>query len=309
MLSNLDPSAELFLTDVGRIQNQIAESSRQVSSGKRIATPGDAPDDIAPLLQLRADRSHNTRLQSNLGQALSDANAADTALTTAAKLMDRAQTLAAQAANSVLDPSVRRSIAGEVQSIQDEMVGLSNTKSAGRYIFSGDADASPAYQLDLTAVNGVVMVSGAAVTHAIEDPAGGTFAASKTAQEIFDHRNADGSAAADNVFAALNSLRLAILDSPDADSSAVGAALSGIKEASAWLGAEQSFYGGVQNRIQSAQSYATNKDTQLRTRVSQIEDADVAAAALQLTQSNTQLSAAFQARARMPTKTLFDYLG
>ena len=312
MLSNLDPSAELFLADVARIQCQIADANRQVSSGKRIATPDDAPDDIAPLLQLRAERSHNTRVQSNLDLAQADANAADTASGSALQLMDRAQTLAAQAANGVLDDSARASIAGEVQAIQDEMVGLSNTSSAGRYIFSGDADSGPAYQLDLNnpaAVNGATVASSAASTRAIEDPAGGSFAASKPAQEIFDSRNANGSTAADNVFAALNNLRLAILDSATGDTTAIQAALSGIKQASVRLNTEESFYGSVETRIQNAQNYATNRDTQLQTQLSQLQDADVAQAALQLTQSNTQLSAAFQARARMPTKTLFDYLG
>ena len=312
MLSNLDPSSELFLSDVARIQSQMADANRKVSSGKRIATAADAPDDIAPMLQVRAERSHNTQVQSNLGLAQTDASAADTALGAAVQLMDRALTLGSQAANSFLDASVRTSIAGEVQAIQAQMVGVANTTSAGRYIFSGDADSSPAYQLDLNdsaALNGVWMVSWSPAARQIEDPAGGSFAASKTAQEIFDNRNGDGSSAPDNVFAALNNLRLAILYSPDGDATAIEAAISDIKHAAVRLNNEESFYGGLEGRIQSAQSYATNRDTQLQTRLGQLEDADVAAAALELTQSSTQLNAAFQARARMPTKTLFDYLG
>jgi flagellin-like hook-associated protein FlgL len=41
----------------------------------------------------------------------------------------------------------------------------------------------------------------------------------------------------------------------------------------------------------------------------QIQDADAASAALQLTQDNTQLQAAFEMQAGLPTKSLLSYLG
>ncbi len=66
MISNLDGPAQVFLADVGRIQQSLADANQQVSSGKKIKVPSDAPDQIAPLLQLRADLQHNTQIQSNL---------------------------------------------------------------------------------------------------------------------------------------------------------------------------------------------------------------------------------------------------
>ena len=56
MLTNLDPSSELFLADISRIQRKLTEAGRQVSSGKRIAVASDQPDEVAPLLQLRTWR-------------------------------------------------------------------------------------------------------------------------------------------------------------------------------------------------------------------------------------------------------------
>jgi flagellin-like hook-associated protein FlgL len=43
--------------------------------------------------------------------------------------------------------------------------------------------------------------------------------------------------------------------------------------------------------------------------LSQKQDADVAAAAIELSQGNTQLQAAFQMRASMPHKSLFEFVG
>src|SRR3954454_8096407 len=148
MVSNLDPAAELFLSNVNRIQQRLTEANRQVSSGKRILQPSDAPDQIDSLLQLRADRQRNIQIRSNLGVALTDVQSADGALSSAIKMMDRARVLATQGANSVLDTNGRRSLAQETQSLLDQMIAYSSTAVQGRYIFSGDRDDAPSYQAD-----------------------------------------------------------------------------------------------------------------------------------------------------------------
>jgi len=312
MISNLDPASELFLANLNRVEQRIASANQQVTSGSKISVASDAPDQIATLLQLRAEQQHNSQVQSNLGLATADANAADDALSGAIKLMDSALTLASQGTNTVMDVATRQGLALQVQSLQDQMVGASQTTVRGRYIFGGDQATTAPYSLDLAgtnstyAGNGVDQLTSAQSTQQIEDPAGGSFAAQKTAQEIFDDRNSDGTAATDNVFAALNNLQLALASG---DPNQVLNTISSLKAASAHLNAMESFYGGVQNRIQSASDYASNRDTQLQTQISNIQDADVTSAALELTQNNTQLQASLQMQAQMPHTSLFNYLG
>ena len=71
----------------------------------------------------------------------------------------------------------------------------------------------------------------------------------------------------------------------------------------------QAFYGTVENRITDATNYSASYDVQLQTELSQKEDADVTSAALEITQGNTQLEAAFQMQAKMPHTSLFDFMG
>jgi len=52
-----------------------------------------------------------------------------------------------------------------------------------------------------------------------------------------------------------------------------------------------------------------NYNVQIKTELSQKEDADAAAAARAITQGNTQLQAALQMQAKMPRTTLFDFMG
>jgi len=306
MQTNLDAASELFLRNVDRIQERLAEANRQVSSGKKIFVASDAPDQIDSLLQLRADRQHNEQIQSNLALAGMEAQAADGALSSAIRLMDRALVLGGQGANSVINATSRQSLGQEVQAVLEQMVAYSQTAVQGRYIFSGDRDDAAGYVADGAAPTGVTQLIGLSSTRKMEDAAGGTFAVSRTAQEIFDVRQADGSPADGNVFAALNSLHAALI-SPDA--AGIADAVTAVRSASDHLNTMQAFYGSVQNRIQNASDFADRYETQLKTELGQKEDADVAAAALEVTQSGTQLQAAFQMRAAMPHRSLFEYLG
>ena len=306
MSPTLDPQAAKFLADVGRIQARIARASDQATSGKRIMVASDAPDEIGALLQLRSDIQHNTQIQSNLALAQTDANAADDALSASIKLLDTAVTLAAQGANDTMDANGRAGLAQQIDAIRQQMVANSQTSVQGRFIFSGDNDGSPAYTWDSTAADPVVPVSVSQATRLIEDPAGGAFAASKTAQEIFDHKDSAGDPASDNVFNALSQLEQALQNN---DTAAITSSVTLVKAASDHLNSMESFYGNVENRIQHGTDFATKYAVQLQTEVMQKEDADITAVALELTQSNTQLQAAFQVRAQLPHSSLFNYLG
>src|ERR1019366_7084211 len=150
MISNLSPSNEAFMANMDRVQRTVSDAILQTSSGKRVNVASDAPDAIDAILQLRTDQVHNSQIQANLGVAQADANAADSALSSATQLMDRATVLATQGANFTVDATGRQSIAGEVESLLDQMTAISNTTVQGRYIFGGDQDGTPPYSVDLT---------------------------------------------------------------------------------------------------------------------------------------------------------------
>src|SRR5580658_7240455 len=142
MITNLDPSAQIFLTGVDQIQQRLTAANQQLTSGLKVTVASDAPDQIDDLLQLRADQAQNTQIGSNLGMEQTNAQAADGALGSAIQLMDSATQLAAEAANTTETATSLQSLAQQVASVQTEMVNLSQTQVAGRYIFSGDLDRS-----------------------------------------------------------------------------------------------------------------------------------------------------------------------
>jgi len=305
MITNLSPASQAFLNGLDLIQQKITTANEQLSSGLKLNVASDEPDQIGNVLQLRANIAQNNQTLTNLSTVQTEANTAGQALEDASKLMDQAVSLATQGANTTTSASEYQTLALQVQNIMQQMVSYSQTSVNGRFIFSGDDDQNPPYQLDLSSGNGVDQLTTASATRQIQDPAGGTFSVDQTAQQIFDDRNPDGSYAAGNVFASLNTLLVAMQNN---DTTGVANSIASLQAANTHLNNSLSFYGDVQDRLQSATDYANNYNVQLQTQLSQAQDADATAAALELTQGNTQLQAAYSAQAKLPTQSLFSYL-
>src|SRR5512142_1078431 len=246
MLQNLDPVREKFLADLASLQNRITNTQAQLTSGVRISKPSDDPSAVGDVLQLQSDIGRVTQVAANLNAVKSEVDSASGVVQDAVSLLDQARSLAAQGASATLPASGRVTLAAQVEQILSALVDASRATSAGQYLFSGDSSSQPAYEVNLANPNGVDRLLTAPATRLIQDSTGQTFAIAKTAQDLFDHRNPDDSLAADNVFAAVNKLRVALANN---DQAATAAAADAIKAAQEYLNQQGAFYGAVQNRI------------------------------------------------------------
>jgi len=305
MVSSLNPQAQQFMADLSRVEQRINVATQQVSSGLKIQVASDEPDAISELLQLRSSLQMNNQVTNNLVQATSDANVSENSLNQATQLMDTAISLAAQGATATSTAATRQQLAGQAQVILQQMVSYANTQSGETYVFGGDADTAAPYQLDLSSANGVDQLTTAGATRQVQNPAGGSFPVSETAQQIFDDRNPDGTYASDNVFAALTNLYNALMNN---NQTSLTNCTTQLQSASDHLNESLAFYGTVQGRLQAATTFANNYSTQLQTQIGNLQDADVTAASLELSEGTTQLQAAYAVQARIPQTTLFNYI-
>jgi len=313
MIPSLTASENSFLFHLSRLEATINTSSAQVTSGHRIGQPSDAPDQISPLLQLQASLGHNQNVEKNLARVQAEVQTADSGLSSAIQSLDQALSLAAQGASSTASAATRTNLAEQVQSLQSELVGIANTRVAGRYIFSGNQDTVAPYALNLNqalavAQNGVdrLLTLPLKTTRQIELSHHITAGVDQTAQDLFDHRNADDSLATDNVFSALNALRVALTND---NQPGIKAAQASLQTASAYLNSQEAFYGTALTRISSAKTQLDSESISLEQRISSIRDTDVVQAALQLSSAVAQNQAALAAESNRPHTTLFDYLG
>lgn len=304
MLQNISAIGEQFLANLGSLQNQIATTQEQVSSGVRINQPSDDPGEVADVLHLESSLGKVNQVVSNLGQVTGEVNTAETALESATQLMDQVTSLGTQGANSTVTASERTGLSTQVQNVLTQLVSLSGTQYNGLYVFNGDAPTAP-YQLDLSSPTGVDQLSAAPSTRVLQDATGVTFADSLSAQQIFDSRNPDNSVASTNIFAAVNSLRVALANN---DQAGISNALTSIGNASDYLNQQLAFYGGVQDEITNATSIAQKFQLQDQTSLTQLTATNVASAAVSLTQEQTEMQASLQAEAATPKTSLFDFL-
>ncbi len=302
MVSMLSASNQNFLAGLSSVEARILKDQQEVSSGLSLQQVSDNPDEVSALLQVKAQISHNTQLQYNLGQATNEVNSAEGAISAAVTLMDRALQIATEGASSLTGTTTDSQLATQVSDIITQMQGLSNSQAGGRYLFSGDSDQTPPYgAVDLTQANGVGAYQGSNATRTIEHPNGSTFAISLTAQQIFDSGGPSTS-----VFQSLTGLYNALVNG---NSSVIAAAAANITSAATFLDGQEATYGDFQNQVADATTYQSSLNVQLHQQLSTLEDADTATAITDMQQASVAEEAALQSHAELPTKTLFSYLG
>jgi len=305
MLQNLDPVRDKFLAALASLNSRITRTQEQITSGVRISRPSDDPSAVGDVLHLQSDIGRVSQVTANLNNVKSEVDSASGVVQDAVSLLDQARSLAAQGASATLSSSGRVSLAAQAEQILNALVNASRATFAGRYLFSGDSSSQPAYDVNLDNANGVDRLLTAPATRLIQDSNGVRFAVSKTAQDLFDHRNPDDSIASDNVFAAVNNLRIALLNNDQPGTSAAAASL---QQAQDYLSLQGTFYGAVQNRITNSLDMAQKFQLQWRSALSDEKDTDVAAATTELSQERLSQQAAMQAQASMPRNSLFDFL-
>jgi flagellar hook-associated protein 3 FlgL len=304
MISGLDPINEQFLASINSLQDRLNAAQLQLSSGLRVNKASDAPQQVGDIFQARADLSHATQIDQNLGIVKAQADAADSALQQAVQVLDQAGTIGVQGDGDTASGQLG-TLANQVQGLISQLVSITRTTVDGVYIFSGDQGASPAYQVNTASPNGVDRLIKTQATAQAADPTGTTFQVAKTAQDLFDQRDSSDNFTPQNAFAALKNLQTAL---QSGNTAAISSAIDGVHTVSIYLNQQLGFYGEAQNRIDSAISLAKKFEVQDQTKLSSLQDADVPTVAIQMTQDNTALSAAMSARAKRPNTSLFDYL-
>ncbi len=300
MIPTLNPSHQEFINNLNRVTERLNTDQLQISSGVRMQNVADNPDQVSQLLQARAALAASQQISSNLTNVKTEVDMGEQTLQSAVQLLDQVQTIAAEGATGTQTAATRATLAQQVQSIEQQMVGLANTNIQGRHIFSGDTDQVQPYTYDPTQPDPVSAYQGSTSTRVALDPNGTTFPIALTAQQIFDSPDP-----AKSVFGALNGLITALQNN---DQSATEASVNGLSNVSQYLNNQLAFYGTTQDKVSAATDYASTQQTELKSELSSLQDTDMTAAILDMTQSQTQEQAALGSEGQIPKSTLFDFL-
>ena len=275
-------------------KSRLAEAQRQISTGKRINVPSDAPLDAALATRLRAGRDDTDRHLRALGDAKAWLSVQDSALQSASALLRRADELAIQSGNASLGDAGRAAIATELDGIREQLGLIANTNYQGQSVFGSFAGQAVELTPDGATFIGT---AGAEVQRRVSDSQ--IIAVNTDGNRVF------GFDSGDDVFGVIARLAESVRAG---DNAAVNADRAAMQERVATV---HDALGGVGTRaalVDSASSRHEDDKVTMSSRISEVEDADVAESAVRLAQANQAYEAVLGMVAMTQQKSLMDFL-
>ena len=130
-----------------RATENLYESERQVSSGNRADTPGDAPEAMSEVLRINRSLAVTGQIIQNAREGASRISLMESILTQIDNVMIRAKGLAIRQANGTMDAEDRRIAAEEAARLLEQTVALANTRGGEQYLFGGTNISIPPFLL------------------------------------------------------------------------------------------------------------------------------------------------------------------
>lgn len=291
-------SQSLTRTNQGNLQRALARTARlqeQLSSGKAINKPSDAPAGAASALQYRTSLRRADQLQRNASDGLGWLQEADSALTSTLDVVRRARDLALSGINGAMGPSDRAGLAEEVKGLREQAISLANTSRLGRPIFAGNAAPAPGQPDVAYDATGTYKGDAGTVDRAVAP--GVSLQVNATGPEVFGP-------AGSSLFDVLSRIESHLRTDPSqlqADVSALDTVFTGIQKAQATIGARTNQLEALTARV------ALVQDSQ-KAALAEIEDIDLPKTISDLQVQNLAYQAALSATAKSVQPSLMDFL-
>jgi flagellar hook-associated protein 3 FlgL len=279
---NVDPNyLQQLAAALSRTTAQQQNLSSQISSGVRLTGLGDDPVAAAQNVQFSAQIAADSVFTQTAATTTAKMQVADSTLGSVVDQINQAISVATAGNNGTNNASDRSSVAAELTTIRDEILGLANTSYSGKYLFSGSQNNGAPFQLDSSTSPATVTYTGDNVVNYVSTPGGQSIATNLPGQQIF-------AAAGGDLLGTLNAL---IQGFSTGDTATTSALTSQLSTALSQLSTQRASLDGSINRLQSASSYATQEQTRLVANQTDLLQADLPTLATKLSSSQTQQSA------------------
>lgn len=291
-----DQMVRNFLSNLDGNYRSLADAQRQVSTGKRIATPSDDPVGIAISLGLRRDQAAGAAWGRNIDDSLTWMNTTDRALGQALEVVQRARELAVQGGNGTLSDGARGLIATEVSSLESQFVEIGNSTLGGRYLFGGTATDTPPF--DPAAGAAVTPINTSLISREVAQ--GSVISVNITADRLQDPPGATA-----DLFTVLTNLATAL---QSGDSAGITAAIGDLDAHQSSISALRGEGAAKINRLELTASRFDAQRIATGAQLSSIEDVDMAEAITNLSMRETVYRSALATGARIMQPSLVDFL-
>ena len=296
------------LSSVETASTRMAAAQEQMTTGRRINRPSDAPADTTVALKSRAGIAAQAQYQRNAQDGNAWLTTIDSAIGNATDLVRRAYTLAVAGANTGANGSTAESaMADEVDQIKQSVLAIANTSYLGRPVFGGTTTGDAAYQLSDPSdpsSNVVYVGDQGSVNRRVGD--GVVVQVNSTGSDVFG-ATGTASTAGTSVFDHLSALSTALRQDPP-DDATIQQSITALQNDITQFSAAQADEGARMNQINSAVSVSQDTTLALQKVKSDVEDVDVAEATITMQSMTTAYQAALMAVSKTSSQSLLNFL-
>ena len=272
---------------LANVAEELNNANLIVTTGKRINKLSDDPVGVTQGLNIKAALANIEQLGRNISLGNLWLAASESAMSQTQGIVSELKALSVQMASATTDAAQRNSAAQIVQNMLAEIVTLANTDVSGRYIFGGTkTDAAPFSQ-------------------------NGTYSGNNDAFTIKSGKNAtievgsDGSAAFGTLFTTLSAFQTALETN---DVSGIQNAMTGLDTNFDAISEKISYVGAQMRRIEVKGEILENMNLSNTERLSEVEDADITEAVMNLKSVEFAYQATLASSARVMSLSLVNYL-
>lgn len=296
-------------------QNKLNQLTVKLSSGKKVNQLTDDAIAAKGILNATKEMNQIKSYISNMSQAQTELDTADTTLSLANTSVQKAYDVAMMAANGTYGKDEIYAFKTEVDSIISNLKDLANAKYSNNYLFSGTRTAIPAY----TETEDGMIYNGSPSTGNYERQvmvADGTAETiNQTGDALFGYATwvkdpvtdeitgVDG----EGIFKALYELKFA-LDQDEFDTEEVRATLDGFSKGVNTLAEARADIGATSNRFDVLKDSYESYKIQLTSLKSNLEDADVAELISQWTTQQYALESSYAIASQLLQQNIMNYL-
>ena len=266
----------------------LAEVQEQIATGKRLNRMSQEPWSVAQIHQFRESIEVQENYQKASKMAIGLLSQGESALDMIMNAVNRAREISVQASNDVLGSQDLEAIMEEVSNLKERTRALANSDFNGRYIFSGNAYDTPPYDATY-AYQGTTD----AVSIAVSDNA--------TVDVNFD--GSDIFQGSTDLFVAFDDLVTGLQTDDD---TLIQTAIDQFDDAFDHMNKARTRMGTEMNIAMDMDEIAETLESNLKDRLSSIEDADMPEALTRFSLMQTQYQVNLQLTAKMRTMSLFE---
>lgn len=286
------------INNLAMTSSAMVDANEIVSTTKRINRLSDDPVGLVSVLNLRSSLSSIGQMERNISIGNSWLTASESALTQLNDILTATKELTVGMATATVGATERAGNANLVDGYLEQIISLANSSSDGRYLFGGTNTGTTPFALNPTET--AVEYSGNDTAFSINIGTDTSIAVGKDGKDIFGE-NWDDS----NIFKTLMDLKTSLENNEVAG---IQDAMSKLDEHMTHVNANISEIAGKTIRLDVKQEIIADLELTYTERKSELEEADIAEAIINLKSKELAYNAALSSASKLMDMSLVNYI-